>query len=278
MDLLPGYASPMPDATPCPSCGHEATGNFCNACGASLTARTCTVCRTELSAQARFCHRCGHPVSGLSPGKMASERRAWSVAAVLCVLLLGGIVYRVTRSAGQPVAPDMANSGVSSATLPGSASAGRAPDISSMSPRERFDRLFNRVMQAAESGDSATVEQFTPMALGAYQQLDSVDADARYHAAVIHLQVGDVAPAKALADTILRDSPGHLFGYVIRGTAAQFEGDTTSLRRAQRDFLKHYQAEIATKRVEYSEHQPVVDAFKQQAEDAGPAERAGPSR
>jgi hypothetical protein len=207
---------------------------------------------------------------------MASERRAWSVAAVLCVLLLGGIVYRVTRSAGRPVAPDMANSGVSSATLPGTA--GRAPDISTMSPRERFDRLFNRVMQAAESGDSATVQQFTPMALGAYQQLDSVDADARYHAAVIHLQVGDVAPAKALADTILRDSPGHLFGYVIRGTAAQFEGDTTTLRRAERDFLKHYQAEMATKRVEYSEHQPVVDAFKQQAEEAGPADRAGPSR
>jgi hypothetical protein len=65
---------------------------------------------------------------------------------------------------------------------------------------------------------------------------------------------------------------------VIRGTAAQFEGDTTTLRRAERDFLKHYQAEMATKRVEYSEHQPVVDAFKQQAEEAGPADRAGPSR
>jgi hypothetical protein len=174
-------------------------------------------------------------------------------------------VYRVTRSSGQPVAPDMANSGVSSATLPGR-TAGRAPDISSMSPRERFDRLFNRVMQAAEAGDSAQVEQFTPMALGAYQQLDSRDVDARYHAGVIHLQIGDFASAKALADTILAESPGHLFGYVIRGTAARLQGDPTTLNRAQRDFLAHYQSEMAAKRVEYQEHQPVLDEFKQQAE------------
>ena len=42
-----------------------------------------------------------------------------------------------------------------------------------MTPRERFDRLFNRIMQAAERGDSAQVERFTPMALGAYHQLDT---------------------------------------------------------------------------------------------------------
>ena len=258
----------------CPSCGAPATGNFCSGCGASLTAHSCAVCRAELSPQARFCHRCGHPVSDAAPAKRASERRAWTVAAALCLLLLGGIVYRVSRSSGQPVAPDMANSGVSSATLPGAARSGRAPDISSMSPRERFDRLFNRVMQAAEAGDSSTVEQFTPMALGAYQQLDSVDVDARYHAAVIRLQVGDLAPAKALADTILRESPGHLFGYVIRGTAARFQGDSAALQRAERDFLAHYQTEMAAKRVEYLEHQPVVEEFKGQAEKAVGAEKA----
>ena len=252
----------------CPNCGASASGNFCSGCGGSLTARACGVCRAELSTQARFCHRCGRPVSDAAPPKRTAERRAWTIAAVLCLLLLGGIVYRVTRSAGQPVAPDMANSGVSSATLPGAAPSGRAPDISSLSPRERFDRLFNRVMQAAEAGDSSTVEQFTPMALGAYQQLDSIDVDARYHAAVIRLQVGDLGPAKALADTILRESPGHLFGYVVRGTAARFQGDSAALQRAERDFLAHYQTEMAAKRVEYLEHQPVVEEFKKEAENA----------
>jgi hypothetical protein len=57
------------------------------------------------------------------------------------------------------------------------------------------------------------------MALGAYAQLDGFDADARDHAAVLHLQAGDTRSALALADTILAETPGHLFGYVIPGTA-----------------------------------------------------------
>jgi hypothetical protein len=148
---------------------------------------------------------------------------------------------------------------------PGGAT-GPAPDISAMTPRERFDRLFNRIMQAAERGDSVEVQRFTPMALGAYQQLESPDADARYHAAVIHLGVGDVAPALALADTILRESPGHLFGYVIRGTAARFQQNRAAQTRADRDFLAHYNTEMGSKRVEYLEHRPALEEFRSEAE------------
>jgi hypothetical protein len=187
-----------------------------------------------------------------------AERRAWIIAGALCVLLVGGIVYKVSSASPQPVAaPDMANAG---------SAGGRAPDIASMSPRERFDRLFNRIMQAAERGDSLQVAQFTPMALGAYEQLDTRDVDARYHAAVIHLQLGDLAPAQALADTILAESPGHLFGYVIRGTAARIAGNPAAQTRAEREFLAHYPAEMAKKRVEYLEHGPVLDEFKLEAE------------
>ena len=152
----------------------------------------------------------------------------------------------------------MANAGVSSGD--------RAPDISRMSPRERFDRLFNRIMQAAERGESAQVEQFTPMALGAYQQLDTRDVDARYHAAVIHLQTGNTAQAGALADTILTEAPGHLFGYLIRGTAARIRRDPAAEARAGREFLSHYGTEMAANRVEYLEHGPVLEEFKTEAE------------
>jgi hypothetical protein len=159
----------------------------------------------------------------------------------------------------------MANAGVATGEL-GTRPIGPAPDISGMSPREQFDRLFNRIMQAAERGDSAEMERFTPMALGAYDQLDVRDIDARYHAAVLRLQRGDYAPAGALADTILAESPGHLFGYLIRGTAARFQNDSAGWTRAQRDFLAHYQAEMAAKRVEYLEHKPVLDEFRREAE------------
>lgn len=248
----------------CPACGAGASGNFCSGCGASLIPRSCSACRAELSPHARFCHRCGHPASGGSgrANPNRSERVAWGIAGALCVLLVGGIVYKVSRSAPQPVAPDMANTGATG-DRPG---VGPAPDISALSPRERFDRLFNRIMQAAERGDSVEVGRFTPMALGAYEQLDSRDADARYHAAVLHLQVGDFAPARALADSILAESPGHLFGYLIRGTAARLQNDPAALTQAERDFLAHYPAESAAKRVEYLEHGPVIEEFKNEAQ------------
>jgi hypothetical protein len=198
---------------------------------------------------------------------------------VLCVLLVGGIVYKVSGGASAAPVPDMANTGADprnrtpAQRLLGEELQGRAPDISGMTPRERFDRLFNRVMQAAERGDSLEVRRFTPMALGAYQQLDSHDLDARYHAAVLHLQVGDFAPAYALADTIVEGSPHHLFGYLIRGTAAGFQGDAAARARAERDFLTNYRAEMAANRVEYLEHKPVIEEFKKAAEKTEKTER-----
>src|SRR2546423_1717293 len=97
--------------------------------------------------------------------------------------LRGGLTVtaglRTGRLPRPPVAPVMATPVAASGEVSGSAgagvAAGPAPDISQMSPRERFDRLFNRIMQAAQQGDSAQVQRFTPMALGAYAQLDSVD-------------------------------------------------------------------------------------------------------
>ncbi|MGH7701730.1 MAG: hypothetical protein ACREMO_01435 [Gemmatimonadales bacterium] len=177
------------------------------------------------------------------------------MAGTTIVLLVGAIVYQVVARRPHPVVPDMANNGA-------------APDISQMSPRERFDRLYDRVIGAAERGDSATVIQFSPMALGAYRQLDTVNADARYHAAMIHLTLGDFPEATALADTILREVPDHLFGYVIRGEAAERQGRTVDLKRSYADFLSHYAAEMKTNRPEYREHQPVIDDFSRRAKPA----------
>jgi hypothetical protein len=190
-----------------------------------------------------------------------ADRRAWLVAAALCVLLVGAIVWRVVRDRPTPAVPEMANPGAGGAAS-AEAPTGPAPDISQMSPRERFDRLFNRIMEAAQRGDSAQVRRFTPMALGAYGQLDTVDADARYHAAVLRLQTGDLAGARALADSILRESPGHLLGYIVLGSAAELAGDSAAAARARRDFAQHYAAESAAGRPEYRDHAPVIEEFK----------------
>ena len=134
-----------------------------------------------------------------------------------------------------------------------------------MSPRERFNRLYNRVMQAAQSGDEATVTRFTPMALMAYAQLDTIDGDARYHAALLRVHTGDVEAARALADTILADSPGHLFGYIIQGTVARFpegrQGDRPRLSRLPEALRCGDEGRAAGVR----EHQRSLDDFRKAA-------------
>jgi hypothetical protein len=258
--------APSSSASPagsCPACGAPASGRFCSACGAGLSPRGCRHCGATLSPQARFCHRCGEPVEAAPPAARpaGADRRAWLVAAVLCALLIGAIVWRVVRDQPAPAVPQMANPGAAGGG-PSDVPSGPAPDISQMSPRERFDRLFNRIMEAAQRGDSAQMLRFTPMALGAYTQLETVDADARYHAAVLRLQTGDLAGARALADTILRQNPGHLLGYVVLGSAGQLAGDRAAAARARREFDQHYTGEMAAGRPEYRDHAPVIEEFK----------------
>lgn len=257
-------------ATTCPACGTPASGKFCSNCGNPLGAQNCRYCQAELSPGARFCHRCGQPTQrGATAPAAERDRLPWFIAGGVIVLLLGAIVFKVTSGNGPTPAgaPDMANPGASETAVPSSFGSGPAPDISNMSPREQFDRLFNRIMTAASEGDTATVVNFTPMGIGAYQRLDTVDNDARYHAAVLYTQVGDFAPAQALADTILANHPGHLFGYVIRGTIAEAQGDSAALAKARREFLAHYDAEIKSGLPEYNEHRPVLDDFRRRAEE-----------
>lgn len=146
---------------------------------------------------------------------------------------------------------------------------GAPPDLSQMSPREQFDRLYNRVMQASEAGDTAQVAQFTPMALMAYSALDSADADARYHAAMLRLHTGDPTGARALADSILAGQPGHLFGYLIRGALARWDGNQAALAAVYRDFNNSYDAETRAGRPEYLDHRQALDRFREQARGAG---------
>jgi hypothetical protein len=223
-----------------------------------------------LSDGARFCHRCGTPAAaGVGPKR---ERSAWTLAALAVMVVVALVSYRIGRgSLPPPAVAEMGNAG-NAATTPRSP-AGRAPDISKLTPRERFDRLWERVMRAAENQSADTVLLFAPMALGAYEQLDSVDTDARFHAAMIHVAVGELAQAKALADTIAVTTPGHLFAPLIRANVAEQENDTRTLNRAYAEFLDSYRAELAANRAEYVDHRPLLEEFRTRAQASAPASR-----
>jgi hypothetical protein len=247
-----------PTGTICPACGASAAGNFCSGCGTPVSDTACPGCGAALSAGARFCRGCGRAAGAAGPAvaPVPTGRRPWILAGAAMAGLLAVLLIAVARSEPGPPPP------AAGAVAPG----GAAPDISRMTPRERFDRLYERVLSASQSGDEATVTRFTPMALAAYEMLDTVDTDARYHAAVLRVHTGDAEAAKVLGDTIVARDPTHLFGYMALGTSARWRKDEAALGRAYRSFLKHYEAEMKANRPEYAEHKFSVDEFRKAAE------------
>jgi len=217
----------------------------------------CGACGTH--SDGAFCHHCGRALSG-GPGR-PGDRQAWVVAWLLAAAAVALVLAVVLRGAPNPAVPVMSNAGGSVAgVVP-------PPDVSALTPRERFDRLFDRVMRAGAGGDSITIANVSPMALAAYEQLDSVDADARFHAGLIAIQIGDFPGARALADTLERRAPGHLFGPILLGALAGLEGDTAGSRRAFDLFRERAQRELArTDRPEYLEHRQLLTEFQQAAE------------
>ncbi|MBW3630570.1 MAG: hypothetical protein KY464_14905, partial [Gemmatimonadetes bacterium] len=141
-------------------------------------------------------------------------------------------------------------------------------DLSSMTPREAADRLYDRVMRLASAGDSAQARTFLPMALAAYQQVPEVDADVRYHVGVLALMGGDPATMRAQADTILSAEPNHLFGLYNAAEAEQTMGNTAAARQFYQRFLDAYDQEVATARTEYTAHENALTAMRQEASRA----------
>ena len=248
------------------------SGKYCSECGAPLAPATCSSCGAKLSARAKFCADCGTPVAGpargVAPGARPmprDDRMAWYVAGVCVLALLVVVVVVVARkSGGAPAAPAAATA----AAPPGNDRA--TTDLSTMTPREQADRLYNRIMTAHEGGDSAQVNFFAPMALQAYANLGGgLDADARLHLGLVQLAIGAAVPAAAEGDTILKGAPDHLFGWLLKARAAEAEGNTAQAKRAYQSFVKNYDAEVAKKRPEYQEHAQMLQDTRSRAERAG---------
>jgi hypothetical protein len=172
----------------------------------------------------------------------------WAIAAAAAVAV---VILVAVQRAGEPTQPAAA------APMAGVAA---APDISSMSPRERADRLYDRVMRLASEGKTDSATFFASMAVGAYASLSPFDADLRYDYGRMAEMSGDLALAQAQADAILAEQPDHLLGLVLsirlaqRNTAKQEEGRLLTRLRAVRD------AEYKKGLSEYERHRSDIDA------------------
>ena len=260
-------------------------------------ARHCVNCGAALGERGEFCHRCGAPRDGRSvttsgrnlsgPNLAGGASNAvatilpWAVAGVALLALVAFIVGSKFGSngrstGGSPIGSSGGSAGspattVGAAPLAGAAGAGgRAPDISQMSPQERADRLFQRVMTYVSEGKSDSVTFFSPMAIQSFQALAPLDAHQRYDLGLLGLVSSDAAMARAQADTILAENPTHLLGLILGMRAAGLQSDAAA--RAQ--FVKRLSAalvgERAKGRPEYQDHSPDIDAAVREADGRTP--------
>lgn len=246
----------------CPTCGTAVSGAFCSQCGAAVAAQ-CRRCDAALPAGARFCPSCG-----TAAGRTASFRPGiGAIAAAVAVAVLAALGVALWRGEAPP--PETAPAPADAAAP----QAGEAapPDLSRMTPQERFDRLYQRVMTATRTGDAATSQRFMPMAIAAYEMLDSASADTRYHAAMLRLHAGDAAGARALGDSIVQKDSTNLLGYVLLGTVARFQRDSSALKPVYAAFMRRYDKEIARGRPEYEEHRMTITDFRREAAGESPA-------
>lgn len=255
----------------CAVCSHRGSGRFCSNCGASLESLTCTGCGAQLTPGARFCHECGTPspsaqsIAGantvsVKPG--ASSSVPWIVAGISFVALLAflaGGAFNSRRGssldAPQNALPqaglDDRGTGAEGAPVQGAV---RAPDISQLSPQERADRLFNRVMLLNSQGKSDSVLFFAPMAIESYQMLSPLNADQRYDLGRIAEVAGAFPLARAQADSILLENPTHLLGIVLEARIASLEKRTADRASYESKLAAAYPKEVAKKLPEYDRH------------------------
>ena len=250
--------------TSCPACGATVSGKFCTECGTPLAGAACPSCSAALTPGARFCHRCGISVVALPtsapaqpsvPAARTTEgfgnALPWAVAAIAILALLA-------LAAGQRfgrTAPVTA-SGIDASAI----GAPRAPDISAMSPMERAERLYDRVMGAAERGRTDSVQFFMPMAIQSYEALAPLTPDLRYDLGRLGEAAGNAALASAQADTILREQPRHLLGLVLAYRAARMRKDSSAASRYLAQLAQAAPSERRKQLPEYLVRQADIDS------------------
>lgn len=180
----------------------------------------------------------------------------WVVAGA--ALLAVVIMVANQQSKATPAAPQGMEAPFAGAAAGGGAV--RAPDISQMSPQERADRLYDRVMKLAAEGKSDSASFFASMAVGAYESLAPLNADQRYDMGRMAEMAGDFATARAQSDTILREQPDHLLGIILDARVVMARGDSAGGRQKLQRLVKVEATERAKSLDEYERHRGDIDA------------------
>lgn len=215
-----------------------------------------------------FCHRCGAAAGSpaLSANRGIAAVIPWAVAALALasiIALVAGQHFGERPSGTTDVLEGANGQGTTVITAPGSAPAGqmpRAPDISQMTPAQRAERLYDRIMTENEAGNKENVHTFMPMAVAAYEMIAPLNLDQRYDLGRLGEVGGDIALARAQADTILATRPTHLLGLALAARTARAAGDLTRARQFDARLLAAEPKERTAGLPEYLLHKTDIDS------------------
>jgi hypothetical protein len=247
----------------CPNCGHESNAAFCAECGTPLKGARCKNCDAQLLPGAQFCTSCGTPV------KDKSSNLAWYVAgvallALLAVLLVPGLRHTTPSDDQLANAPAPAQPADAAAPEGAPKQGGNPPPLTG-TPREQADRLFNRIMQTREAGDTARAKFFLPMGIQAYQNASPLDDDGLYHLSLLQGFAGDGAAGRKTAEQVLAHAPTHLLALIAAAEAARVQGDNAAAKAYYRKFLGAYDSERKKNLPEYTDHDQILPAYQAEA-------------
>lgn len=252
----------------CPECGKAATGNFCQHCGAKLGGRFCNQCGAKVAPAAAFCNQCGTKVEGGGAGHraaaasvMSAQNLPWWIAGVAMFVLI--VVMGVNMV--QPGGPAVPASNPA-APFAGGAGTGTPPDLSSMTPREAADRLFDRVMRSVSEGDSASAQAFLPMAIAAYDRAQPLDNDGLFHRSMLNRVANNLDAALADAEQILAAEPNHILGLSEAAEAAIELGRLDEAEGYYRRLVDAYAQEATRALPEYQGHANLLESARSAAQ------------
>jgi tetratricopeptide (TPR) repeat protein len=191
---------------------------------------------------------------------VGGQNLPWWIAGVAMFALIVFAGVRMVSPAG-PGAPAAQPQPVA----PFAGGAGTPPDLSTMTPREAADRLFDRVMTAVSAADSGQAQAFLPMALGAYEQAQPLDHDGLFHLSLLNRVAGNLEAALSNATQVLDVDPNHLLALTAAAEATAEMGRTEEAAEYYRHLLDVIDAEIARALPEYVAHEQIMGSVRTDA-------------
>jgi tetratricopeptide (TPR) repeat protein len=252
----------------CPECGKAATGNFCQHCGAKLGGRFCDQCGAKTSPAATFCNQCGAKVGvagrrAAAASVIGGQNLPWWIAgaAMFVVILVVGV--NMVQPGGPGAAAPAPAGG---AVAPFAGGGGVPPDLSTMTPREQADRLFDRVMRAVSAGDSTEARAFLPMAIDAHDLARPLDHDGLFHLSLLNRTAMNLDAALANAREVLGQDADHLLALAAAAEASAELGNRAEAEGYYRRVLAAWDAQMARGLPEYADHAVFLQSVRGEAE------------